>query len=89
MNQSMPWSLLAGTALALLLMTPITSRTGGRPTATFLTLAVATVQNGLDALTESASANRNDAPEAATLSLLVAGTAGFWCLRRRNSQPSR
>lgn len=89
MNQSLHWSLLAGTALALLLMTPISPRRGAAPTTTFATVAVATVQRSLEALAESANANRDEVPEAGTVSLLIAGAAGFWLVRRRSALPSR
>jgi hypothetical protein len=83
----MQWSLLAAIALALLLMTPLTTRRGAPTSATFITTAFTTVRQSFAALAEETETNRGDSPEAATLSLLIAGFAGAWCVRRRNSVP--
>lgn len=88
MNQSLHWSLLACTALALLLMTPVSARPGSAPVTTFATV-VGAAREAIGALGVAADANRGDAPEAATVSLLVAGVGAAWCVRRRNSIPSR
>jgi hypothetical protein len=88
MNQSVHWSLLAGTALALLLMTPMSTRRDAVATTTFAGAAARTLHNALNALAEAADSNRNDQPEAATLALLLGGGAGAWLVHRRNSLPS-
>jgi CubicO group peptidase (beta-lactamase class C family) len=88
MNQSVHWSLLAGTALALLLMTPMSTRRGTAATTTFAGVMVQTAQSALDALAEAADGNRNDQPEAAALALVLAGGTGVWLVRRRSSLPS-
>lgn len=82
----MPWSLMASTALALLLMTPVSARPGEAPATTFGTM-VAAAHHAIAALGDAAAANRGEAPEAATLSLLIGGAAGLWCVRRRNGIP--
>jgi hypothetical protein len=88
MNQSLPWSLVASTALALLLMTPVSVQRNGASMTTFGAV-VATVQQAIDALTDASDANRSEVPEAGTLSLLIAGGAGAWCVRRRNASRSQ
>jgi hypothetical protein len=89
MKHSLHWSLLAVTALALLLMTPLTTSKGARSSLTFATVTFSTVRQSLAALAEFSETHRPEAPEAATLSLLLAGAAGAWCVRRRNSVPTR
>lgn len=85
MNQSLPWSLLASTALALLLMTPVSTHRSGARVTTFATVVTA-LQHSVEALGEAAERNRPVMPEAATLALLIGGLAGAWCVHRRADQ---
>lgn len=75
---------MASTALALLLMTPVSAQRNGASTTTFAVI-VASVQQAIEALAEAADTNRVEVPEAGTLSLLIAGGAGAWCVRWRNA----
>lgn len=84
MNQSLPWSLLASTALALLLMTPVSTHQSGARVTTFATV-VAALQQSVEALREAAEHNRPAMPEAATLALLIGGLTGAWCVHRRTA----
>lgn len=91
MNHSLHWSLLASTALALLLATSMSTRSRAVPANWFSTAAASAIERSLDALTpvlSSAGPNAAKAPEPAAVSLLLAGIASAWLVRRRVTVPS-